>query len=154
MTRQEQIDAEYMKQALALARLASSTGEVPVGALVVQNDIVIGTGFNQTIADCDPSAHAEVLALRNAAQFIANHRLSQTTLYVTLEPCLMCCGCLQHARVDRLVFGAREPRTGSVVSVNETLADPNALHRIAVSEGVLAEKCSQLLQQFFQSRRL
>lgn len=153
MTRQEQIDIEYMQQALVLAKQASTAGEVPVGALVVQNDVVIGTGFNQTIVACDPSAHAEVIALRDAAQCIANHRLSQTTLYVTLEPCLMCCGCLQHARVDRLVFGAREPRTGAVVSVNETLADPNALHSIAVSEGVLAVECTQLLQQFFQDRR-
>jgi len=153
LTRQEQIDIEYMRQALLLAKQASSAGEVPVGALVVHNDVVIGTGFNQTIAGCDPSSHAEVIALRNAAQSIANHRLSQSTLYVTLEPCLMCCGCLQHARVDRLVFGAREPRTGAVVSVNETLADPNALHRIAVTEGVLAMECTQLLQQFFQDRR-
>lgn len=153
MTRQERIDIEFMQQALALAQQASDAGEVPVGALVVQNDKIIGTGFNQTIAGCDPSAHAEVIALRNAACSKANHRLSESTLYVTLEPCLMCCGCLQHARVDRLVFGAREPRTGAVVSINETLADPNALHKIAVSEGVLAVECTQLLQRFFQQRR-
>lgn len=153
MTRQEQVDIDYMRQALALARCAAAAGEVPVGALVVQDDVVIGTGFNQTIVGCDPSAHAEVVALRNAGQSVANHRLGQSTLYVTLEPCLMCCGCLQHARINRLVFGAREPRTGAVVSINETLADPNALHSTAVSEGVLAVECTQLLQQFFQDRR-
>lgn len=153
MTRQERIDIQFMQQALELAKLASAAGEVPVGALVVREGHIIGQAFNQTITHSDPSAHAEVLALRQAAQAIANHRLSQTTLYVTLEPCLMCCGCLQHARVDRLVFGAREPRTGSVVSVNETLADPNALHQIAVSEGVLADECVLMLQQFFLERR-
>lgn len=153
MTRQEQIDIEYMQQALQLAEQAFAAGEVPVGALVVRANEIIGKGFNQSIVECDPSAHAEVLALREAAKTAANHRLSQTTLYVTLEPCLMCCGCLQHARVDRLVFGAREPRTGAVVSVNETLADPNAMHSVAVTEGILSQECATLLQQFFQQRR-
>lgn len=153
MTRQEQTDIGYMQQALQLAELASLAGEVPVGALVVLNNEIIGKAHNRTVTGCDPSAHAEVLALRDAAKTVANHRLTESTLYVTLEPCLMCCGCLQHARVGRLVFGAREPRTGAVVSVNEILADPNTMHRVAVSEGVLAEPCAELLQQFFQDRR-
>lgn len=142
-----------MRCALALAKQAQTLGEVPVGAVVVLDDKVIGEAFNRTISDCDPSAHAEVLALREAALSVSNHRLLEATLYVTLEPCLMCCGCLQHARVKRLVFGAREPRTGAVLSVNETLADPNALHRVAVSEGPLMEECAQLLTEFFRLRR-
>jgi len=153
MTEQERKDLEYMRQALTLAKQAASVGEVPVGAIVVCADQIIGRAFNRTICDNDPSAHAEVLALRAAGSAIANHRLLKSTLYVTLEPCLMCCGCLQHARVDRLVFGAREPRTGAVVSVNETLSEPSALHRTAVSEGVLADECALVLQQFFADRR-
>ena len=153
MTRQEQIDIDFMQRALQLAQQAAQAGEVPVGALVVQNNKIIGEGHNQTITGVDPSAHAEVIALRQAARAIANHRLTGATLYVTLEPCLMCCGCLQHARVDRLVFAAREPRTGAVVSVNESLADPNVMHHISVVEGVLADECAQLLKRFFQNRR-
>jgi len=153
MTNQEKIDIQFMQQALDLAVQASAAGEVPVGALIVRGDQIIGKGFNRTITDCDPSAHAEVLALREAASATASHRLVHTTLYVTLEPCLMCCGCLQHARVDRLVFGAREPRTGAVVSVNETLADPNAMHRVSVTEGVMSNDCVEVVQRFFQQRR-
>jgi len=152
-TLQQQTDIGFMREALALAETASARNEVPVGAVVVLGNNIIGKAFNQTIAHCDPSAHAEVLAIRDAANHVSNHRLTGSTLYVTLEPCLMCCGCLQHARIDRLVFGAREPRTGAVVSINETLADPNALHRIAITEGVLADKCVNLLQQFFRHRR-
>ena len=143
-----------MRQALQLAEAASAANEVPVGAVLVHEGKVIGSGFNQNISACDPSAHAEVIALRNAASATENHRLLNTTLYVTLEPCLMCCGCMQHARIDRLVFGAREPRTGAVVSVNEVLADPAATCQIAVTEGVLANECAQLLEQFFASRRV
>lgn len=143
-----------MRQALQLAEAASAANEVPVGAVLVHDGKVIGSGFNQSISACDPSAHAEVIALRNAASAIENHRLLNTTLYVTLEPCLMCCGCMQHARIDRLVFGTREPRTGAVVSVNEVLADPAATRRIAVTEGVLAQECAQLLEQFFVKRRV
>lgn len=153
LTQQQQTDIVFMRKALEQATIASERSEVPVGAVVVQGDKIIGKAFNQTIASCDPSAHAEVLALRDAAKRVANHRLPGSTVYVTLEPCLMCCGCLQHARVDRVVFGAREPRTGAVVSVNEVLADPNALHRIAVTEGILADECVNLLKQFFRHRR-
>lgn len=142
-----------MRDALALAKQASAGNEVPVGAIVVLEGKIIGRACNQTIAACDPSAHAEVLAIRDAANHTSNHRLTGSTLYVTLEPCMMCCGCLQHARVDRVVYGAREPRTGAVVSINETLADPNALHRVAVTEGVLADECASLMQQFFRHRR-
>jgi len=152
-TLQQQTDIGFMQEALTLAEGAFACSEVPVGAIVVQGNKIIGKAFNQTITACDPSAHAEVLALRDAANHVSNHRLTGSTLYVTLEPCIMCCGCLQHARVERLVFGAREPRTGAIVSVNETLADPNALHRVAVTEGVLAEECANLLQQFFLHRR-
>jgi len=153
LTHQQQSDIVFMREALSLAEVASRSEEVPVGAVIVLGDKIIGKGFNQTIASCDPSAHAEVLAIRQAATHISNHRLVGATLYVTLEPCAMCCGCLQHARVDRLVYGAREPRTGAVVSVNEALADPNALHRVAVTEGVLADESAELLQRFFQQRR-
>jgi len=153
LTLQQQTDIGFMQEALALATQASIDNEVPVGAVVVLGGEIIGKAFNQTIASCDPSAHAEILALRNAAKQVSNHRLTGSTLYVTLEPCLMCCGCLQHARIDRLVYGAREPRTGAVVSINETLSDPHALHRVAVTEGVLADACAELLQQFFRHRR-
>ena len=153
LTHQQQTDISFMREAISLAAMASASGEVPVGAVVVQDEKIIGKAFNQTVKECDPSAHAEVLALRDAANYLSNHRLIGTTLYVTVEPCLMCCGCLQHARIDRLVFGAREPRTGAVMSINETLADPNALHRVAVTEGVLAEECLSLMQQFFRHRR-
>jgi len=153
LTLQQQTDIGFMQEALVLATQASICNEVPVGAVVVLGDEIIGKAFNQTIASCDPSAHAEVLALRDAAKHISNHRLTGSTLYVTLEPCMMCCGCLQHARIDRVVFGAREPRTGAVVSINEALSDPNALHRVAVTEGVLADACVDLLQQFFRRRR-
>jgi len=152
-TLQQQSDIRFMREALVLAEQAALTNEVPVGAVVVLNDIIVGKAGNQTIASCDPSGHAEVLALRDAAKQLSNHRLTGATLYVTLEPCLMCCGCLQHARVARLVFGAREPRTGAVVSINESLADPTAMHRIAVTEGVLAEDCAHLLKEFFLDRR-
>lgn len=153
LTHQQQTDIGFMQEALVLAEKASLCNEVPVGAVVVLGNEIIGKAFNQTIATCDPSAHAEVLALRNASRHVSNHRLTGSTLYVTLEPCMMCCGCLQHARVDRVVYGAREPRTGAVVSVNEALSDPNALHSVAVTEGVLADECVSLLQQFFRHRR-
>lgn len=153
LTIQQQLDITYMRKALALAEDAAQANEVPVGAVVVLDDEIIGEGYNQTIRACDPSAHAEVIAIRKAAQHVSNHRLARATLYVTLEPCLMCCGCLQHARLRRLVYGAREGRTGAVVSMNESLADPNALHHIAVTEGVLAEQSLLLLQQFFKDRR-
>jgi len=152
-TRQEKLDDKYMHQAMSLAMQAAQAFEVPVGAVVVLDDAVIGYGINRTVRDCDPSAHAEVVALREAAKRVGNHRLLNATLYVTLEPCVMCCGCLQHARIARLVFGAREPRTGAVVSVNEVLSDRHALHKVSVSEGIMAEESQRMLQTFFRQRR-
>ncbi len=153
MTKQEQIDIAFMQTALQLADTAAVCGEIPVGALVVVDGEVIAKAHNQTLELHDPTAHAEVLALRAAGKFLRNHRLVDATLYVTLEPCLMCCGSLQHARIKRLVYGAREPRTGAVVSVNETLSDPNALTQVSVTEGVLKDECAERLQTFFNARR-
>jgi tRNA(adenine34) deaminase len=153
MTRQDQIDIAFMQTALQLADTAAVCGEVPVGALVVVNGEIVARAHNQTRELHDPTAHAEVLALRAAAKHLKNHRLLDATLYVTIEPCLMCCGSLQHARIQRLVYGAREPRTGAVVSVNETLSDPNALTQISVTEGVLQKECAERMQAFFNARR-
>ncbi len=152
-TRQQKIDEGFMQQAIDLANKASSNGEVPVGALVVIDNQVVATGWNQTIELCDPSAHAEVLALRKAAHQSGSHRLGGATLYVTLEPCLMCCGIIQHARVERLVYGAREPRTGAVVSTHETLMQSGTYPRISIVEGVLAEQSTAIMQTFFKAQR-
>ena len=153
MTQQEKTDLRFMQRAYALSLDALNAGEVPVGAVLVQNNKIIAEARNETIGLCDPSAHAEVLVLRRAATSLSNHRLSGTTLYVTLEPCLMCCGCLQQARVERLVFAAREPKTGGVVSVNEALTSPAVTHRVNITEGVLAAECADLLRTFFEARR-
>ncbi len=143
----------WMRQALALARQAADAGEVPVGAIVVQADEVIGCGFNQPIRSCDPTSHAEIVALRSASQFRKNYRLPGTTLYVTIEPCTMCLGAMIHARVDWLVFGASEPRAGAVVSVASVLDTARYNHQLSFLQGVLAEDCSVLLQDFFKQRR-
>lgn len=153
MTRQDQIDIAFMQTALQLADTAAVCGEVPVGAIVVADGEIIAKAHNQTRELHDPTAHAEVLALRVAGKRLRNHRLVDATLYVTIEPCLMCCGSLQHARIQRLVYGAREPRTGAVVSVNETLSDPSALTQISVTEGVLQDECAARMQTFFDARR-
>ncbi|MEO8098414.1 MAG: tRNA adenosine(34) deaminase TadA [Acidobacteriota bacterium] len=138
---------------MALAREAEEAGEVPVGAVVVAGGIVIGRGRNSPIGLHDPSAHAEILALRQAAQARANYRLEGATLYTTLEPCVMCAGALVHARVQRLVFGARDLRFGGVRSKFQ-LADTELLnHRVEIVEGVLGAECSELLERFFQRRR-
>ena len=142
-----------MTLALALARRAAEQGEVPVGAVVVRDGVVLAQGFNHPIESCDPSCHAEVNALRNAAAAEENYRLPGSTLYVTIEPCTMCVGALIHARVSRLVFGAREPRAGAVVSQLRLLDLDHYNHRIAWSEGVLAEDCAQVMKDFFRSRR-
>ena len=142
----------FMRLALEQAALAEARGEVPVGAVVVRDGAVLGRGHNQPIAACDPTAHAEIVALREAARAASNYRLSGATLYVTVEPCLMCVGATVHARIASLVFGALDPKAGAVRS----LLDPNALplnHRFGVVEGVLAEECRELLQRFFRSRR-
>ena len=146
-------DHSYMAMALALAREAEDTGEVPVGAVVVLHDRVIGRGRNSPIERSDPTAHAEILALREASAAIGNYRLEGATLYVTLEPCVMCAGALVTARIHRLVFGARDLRFGGVRSKFQ-LADSELLnHRLIIEEGVLGAECAELMQKFFGSRR-
>ena len=146
-------DERFMREALALASAAARAGEVPVGAVVVAGSSVIGRGYNAPILRVDPTAHAEMLALREAAAALGNYRLENTTLYVTLEPCVMCAGALVAARVGRLVFGTRDLRFGGVRS-KFRIADSDVLnHRVEITEGVLAVECLELLQRFFQSRR-
>jgi tRNA(adenine34) deaminase len=147
-------DQHWMQLALEQAQLAAAAGEVPVGAVLVKDNHLIASGFNQPIGSCDPSAHAEIVALRAAAKTLANYRLPDTTLYVTIEPCTMCVGALIHARVKRLVFGALEPRAGAIMSAAKLLDGAQFNHRIEISDGVLAERCSQLIQTFFREKRL
>lgn len=146
-------DSRWMRRALALAEGAAAHDEVPVGAVLVRDDTVLGEGWNQPISANDPTAHAEVVALRQAAQRERNYRLPGTTLYVTLEPCCMCAGALIHARVLRVVFGAFDPKTGAAGSVFDILQSPLHNHRIEIVGGVLAQECSDLLRGFFQERR-
>ncbi|TVP87328.1 MAG: tRNA adenosine(34) deaminase TadA [Pseudomonadaceae bacterium] len=146
-------DIDFMRVALEEARKGAAAGEVPVGAVLVRDGQIIGRGFNQPISAHDPSAHAEMVALRQAAAAQANYRLPGTTLYVTLEPCTMCSGLLVHSRIQRLVFGASEPRSGAVVSRSQTLQQPWLNHRIEVEGGVLAEECGAMLTEFFRARR-
>lgn len=146
-------DDDFMRAALALAEQARGAGEVPVGAVVVRDGAVIGSGFNSPISRQDPSAHAEILALRAAAAAAGNYRLSGCTLYVTLEPCVMCAGTILHARITRLVYGAPDPKTGAVGSVLDLFADDRLNHHTEVEDGILAEECGRMLQSFFQERR-
>ena len=143
-----------MHQALALASQAQAAGEVPVGAVVVLNNAVIGQGRNRTIQNHDPTAHAECEALRAAARNLDNYRLPNTTLYVTIEPCMMCVGALVHARVGHVVFGAREPKAGAVVSITRALNLPHWNHIVEYTEGILASEGKKLMQEFFRSRRV
>lgn len=147
------LDIAFMQEALSLAQQAQALDEVPVGALVARGQQVIGRGWNRPIASCDPSAHAEMVALRDAAHNAGNYRLPGTTLYVTLEPCTMCVGALVHARVERLVFGAYEPRSGAVQSVFQLLEPGLHNHTVSVTKGVLADECAALLRDFFAKRR-
>ena len=147
------IDDAWMGEALALARAAAARGEVPVGALVVRDGAVIGRGGNAPIAACDPTAHAEMAALREAAAAVRNYRLVDCTLYVTLEPCAMCAGAMLHARIARLVFGAYDPKTGACGSVIDLFADTRLNHHATVHSGVRARECGMLLAEFFTSRR-
>jgi tRNA(adenine34) deaminase len=142
-----------MRAALACARNAADAGEVPVGAVVVQDGRVIGEGFNQSIASHDPTAHAEIVALRAAAKSAANYRLTNATMYVTVEPCLMCVGAMIHARIGVVVFGALEPKAGALQSMTNAHELAGLNHRMSVVGGVLADACRELLQQFFQARR-
>lgn len=142
-----------MREALELAAEARRRGEVPVGAVVVSGGKVIGRGFNQPIAACDPTAHAEVVALREAARAAGNYRLTGATLYVTVEPCLMCVGAMVHARVAAVVFGAPEPKAGALESTQRAHEHPALNHRLDVVAGVLAPECAELMQGFFRERR-
>jgi tRNA(adenine34) deaminase len=142
-----------MRHALALAQRARDAGEVPVGALVVKDGAIVGEGWNQPIGAHDPSAHAEMVALRAAAHTLGNYRLTGCTLYVTLEPCVMCAGAMVHARIARLVFGAADPKAGAVHSVYDVIAQPRLNHRIDWQGGVLESECGEILRAFFRERR-
>jgi tRNA(adenine34) deaminase len=146
-------DRRFMEQALAAAQAARAAGEVPVGAVLVRGDEVIATGFNHPIGAHDPSAHAEMVALRAAAKTLANYRMPGCELYVTLEPCLMCAGAIMHARIARVVFGAYDPKTGACGSVVNAFADSRLNHHTRVEGGVLATECGNALKSFFSQRR-
>lgn len=146
-------DADYMREALLLAQQAAQCGEVPVGAVVVKAGEIVGRGFNAPISRHDPTAHAEIMALRDAAQRIGNYRLVGCELFVTLEPCTMCVGAMFHARIARVVFGARDPKTGAAGSVLDLFAQDKLNHHAAIEGGVLAEECGKTLSDFFALRR-
>jgi len=146
-------DPEYMGLAVAEARAAAQAGEVPVGAIVVCQDRILARAGNRTISACDPTAHAEIIALRAAAQALGNYRLSGAVLYVTTEPCAMCAGAMIQARIARLVYGCDDPKGGAVRSCFAVFEHPALNHRVLVSPGVLAEECAGLLQTFFASKR-
>lgn len=147
-------DEEYMALALELARSARQGGEVPVGAIVVLEDEIVGRGFNQPISRNDPSAHAEIMAMRDAGQRIGNYRLPECTLYVTLEPCAMCAGAIMHARVKRIVFGASDPKTGAAGSVINLFQETRLNHHTVIAGGVMAKECGELISLFFRERRV
>jgi tRNA(adenine34) deaminase len=146
-------DEAFMAEALQLARQGGAAGEVPVGAVIVKDGKIVGRGFNAPISSRDPSAHAEIVALRDAARALGNYRLPGCELFVTLEPCAMCAGAIIHARIARVVFGARDPKTGACGSVTDLFGDPRLNFHASVKEGVLAEACGALLSSFFAARR-
>lgn len=146
-------DEHFMREALALAREAGTLGEVPVGAVVVLDGEIVGRGFNHPIGRHDPTAHAEVMALRDAAKNLGNYRLPGCELYVTLEPCVMCSGAIFHARIARVVYGAKDPKTGVAGSVFDLYAETRLNHHASIEGGVLAAECGQLLSAFFAARR-
>jgi tRNA(adenine34) deaminase len=150
----QKTDDFYMQLALEVAREAAITGEVPVGAIIVKDGVVIGRGGNSPIDTHDPTAHAEIAALRDAAKNIGNYRLVDCALYVTLEPCAMCTGAIQHARIARLIYGASDPKTGACGSVVNLMAEEKLNHHTEVFSGVLAQECGELLSDFFKQRRL
>ena len=147
---QAELDRQFMQQALSQAKLAAAASEVPVGAVLVRDGQVISTGFNRPITNSDPSAHAEMMALRAAAQSESNYRLPGTTLYVTLEPCTMCAGAMLHARVERVVFGAADPKTGAAGSVLNVFSEKQINHQTQVEGGIMGEECGQVLRDFFK----
>jgi tRNA(adenine34) deaminase len=146
-------DLEYMHLAIVQAQAAALRGEVPVGALVVLEDRILAAAGNRTVTDCDPTAHAEIVALREAARKAGNHRLIGASIYVTIEPCAMCAGALVQARITRLIYGADEPKGGAIRTCMQVLDAPALNHRIEVVSGVLSEEAVQLLQSFFSARR-
>lgn len=146
-------DEILMSAALAEAHAAAAAGEVPIGAIAAKDGKVIARGQNRVLRDCDPTAHAEIVALRAAAKAIGNYRLMECELFVTLEPCAMCAGAMIHARLGRLVYAAADPKAGAAGSVLDVLNHPRLNHRMAVTEGVLAEECGELLRGFFRERR-
>jgi tRNA(adenine34) deaminase len=146
-------DERFMRAALEQALEAGRRGEVPVGAVVVVDDEIIGAGFNQPIGGQDPTAHAEIVAMREAAKRLGNYRLTGATLYVTIEPCQMCVGAMVHARVERVVYGTREPKAGAIESAMRAHEHPALNHRITATGGVLEEECRQMIQGFFREKR-
>jgi tRNA(adenine34) deaminase len=150
---QAELDQQYMRLAIEQAQLAAQSGEVPVGAVLVRDGQVISRAFNKPIANHDPSAHAEMLALREAAVAVENYRIPGATLYVTLEPCAMCSGAMLHARLDRVVYGAPDPKTGAAGSVLDLFSSKQINHQTRVEGGIMSEECGQLLRDFFKGRR-
>lgn len=146
-------DEYWMRHALDLARRAWAQGEVPVGAVLVQNERVIGEGWNRPIGQHDPTAHAEIMALRQGGKVLENYRLLDTTLYVTLEPCVMCAGAMVHSRITRLVYGAHDIKSGAAGSLLDVLGHPGMNHQVELHSGVLAEECAAMLSDFFRMRR-
>ena len=151
--RPEISDELFMEEALRAAQRALEAGEVPVGAVVVEGGKIVSRGGNLNLTDCDPTAHAEIVALREAGAVLGNHRLEGCELFVTIEPCAMCAGALVHARLKRLIYGADDPKAGAVRSVMQVLNHPSGNHRMEVRAGVLAGRCAELVQNFFKSRR-
>lgn len=150
---EESSDERGIRQALDEARAAAAAGEVPIGAVAVVGGEIVARGQNRVLRDCDPTAHAEVVALRGAAEAVGNYRLAECELYVTLEPCAMCAGAMIHARLRRLVYGAADPKAGAAGSVLEVLNHPRLNHQMEVTSGVLAEECGAVLREFFREKR-
>lgn len=150
---QAELDYQFMRMAIEQAQIAAQSGEVPVGAVLVRDGKVISKAFNKPIANHDPSAHAEMLALREAALLEENYRVPGSTLYVTLEPCAMCSGAMLHARIDRVVYGASDPKTGAAGSVLDIFSSKQINHQTSVEGGIMGEECGQLLRDFFKERR-
>jgi tRNA(adenine34) deaminase len=146
-------DPEYMQEALEEARLAAEAGEVPIGSVLVLDDKIIARGGNRTIRDCDPTAHAEIVVLREAARAVGNHRLGEATVYVTIEPCSMCAGAMIQARIARVVYGCDDPKGGAVRSCFDILSHSRLNHRVEFTPGVLAAECAAVIQSFFTARR-
>jgi tRNA(adenine34) deaminase len=147
-------DDSWMELALKLARDAAAIGEVPVGAVLVKDGAILGQGHNRNLLDTDPTAHAEIVALRQAALRVGNHRLAGAVMFATIEPCAMCAGAMVHARLARLVYGASDPKAGAAGSVLQVINHPRLNHQMAVTSGVLADRCSEILQEFFKARRV